>query len=110
MKKPVNLTVLVRGPKSDYPYLRIGELAVRCGTHPGLVHRFVRLGLVDPVDMRGEPEQWLFERDAVSLIAKIIRLRNDLGINYSGIGVVIELLERIHQLENRIHELESRRF
>jgi MerR family transcriptional regulator/heat shock protein HspR len=110
MKKQVNLPVLVRGTGSDDPYLRTGELAVRCRTHPALVYRFVRLGLVDPIDMRGEPEQWLFERDAISLIAKIIRLRNDLGINYSGIGVVIELLERIHQLENRIHELESRRF
>jgi MerR family transcriptional regulator/heat shock protein HspR len=110
MKKQVNLPVLVCGTGSEYPYLRIGELAVRCRTHPGLVHRFVCLGLVDPVDMRGEPEQWLFDRDAVSLIAKIIRLRNDLGINYSGIGVVIDLLERIHQLENRIQELESRRF
>jgi hypothetical protein len=42
----------------------------------------------------------------VPLIAKIIRLRNELGINYSGVGVVLELLERINTLENRIRELE----
>ena len=107
MKKRVNLPVLVNRTGFDHSYLRISEVAVCCRTHPGLVHRFVRLGLVDPVDMLGNPEQWLFERDAVPLIAKIIRLRNELGINYSGIGVVLELLERINKLENRIRELES---
>jgi hypothetical protein len=66
MKKQVNLPVLVRGTGPDYPYLRIGELAVCCQSHPDMVQRFVRLGLVDPVDMRGEPEQWLFKGDAIS--------------------------------------------
>lgn len=107
MKRKAYLPVLVKRTRTDYPYLKISEVAVRCRTHPGLVHRFVRLGLVDPVDARGNPEQWLFKRDAVPLIAKIIRLRNELGINYSGVGVVLELLERINKLENRIRELES---
>ncbi len=107
MKRQLNLPVLVKQTDPDRPYLRIGEVAVRCQTHPGLVHRFVRLGLVDPVDTRGTPEQWLFENEAVPLIAKILRLRNDLGVNYSGVGVVLELLERITALENRVRELES---
>ncbi len=106
MKRQVNLPVLVKGTGHDRPYLRISEVAVRCRIHPGLVHRFVRLGLVDPVYTRETPERWLFESDAVPLIAKIIRLRNELGVNYSGVGVVLELLERINTLENRIREFE----
>ena len=106
MKRRANLPVLVRHTGRDHPYLRIGEVALRCRTHPGLVHRFVRLGLVDPIDTRGTPEQWLFENEAVPLIAKILRLRNELGVNYAGVGVVLELLERINTLENRIRELE----
>jgi hypothetical protein len=66
----------------------------------------VRLGLVDPIDTSGTPEQWLFENEAVPLIAKILRLRNELGVNYAGVGVVLELLDRINTLENRIRELE----
>jgi len=107
MKRQVNLPILVKRTGPDRPYLRISEVAVRCRIHPGLVHRFVRLGLVDPVDTRETPEQWLFESEAVPLIAKIIRLRNELGINYSGVGVVLELLERINTLEDRVRELES---
>jgi len=75
--------------------------------HPGLVDRFVRLGLVDPVDLNDEPEQWRFDRYVVPQINKIIRLRNELGINYSGIGVILDLLERIDFLETRIRDLEK---
>ncbi|RLC33854.1 MAG: hypothetical protein DRH32_00170 [Deltaproteobacteria bacterium] len=107
MKRRVNLPVLVKYNGPYRPYIGIREVAMRCRTHPGLVHRFVRLGLVDPVDTHGRPEQWLFRSEAVPLIAKIIRLRNELGINYSGVGVVLDLLERINTLENRIRELES---
>ena len=107
MKRHVNLPIVVKRSGLDRRYLRVGEVAVRCRIHPGLVHRFVRLGLVDPIDTRERPERWLFESEAVPLIAKIIRLRNELGINYSGVGVVLELLERINALENRIRELES---
>jgi len=62
---------------------------------------------VDPVDLNDEPEQWRFERDVVPQINKIIRLRNELGINYSGIGVILDLLERIDFLETRIRDLEN---
>lgn len=106
MKRRANLPVLVKHTGPDHSHLRIGEVAVRCRTHPGLVHRFVRLGLVDPIDTSGTPEQWLFENEAVPLIAKILRLRNELGVNYAGVGVVLELLDRINTLENRIRELE----
>ena len=44
-------------------------------------------------------------KEAAFLVRKIIRLRNELGINYSGVGVVLELLSRIEILEARIREL-----
>jgi len=107
MKRRANLPVLLRYSRSSISYLRLSEVAIRCMVHPGLVDRFVRLGLVDPVDLNDEPEQWRFERDVVPQINKIIRLRNELGINYSGIGVILDLLERIDFLETRIRDLEN---
>ncbi|GEM_PF-660679 len=108
MKPHANLPVLVNCTGSGYPYLRIREVAVHCRIHPDLVDRFVSLGLIDPVNSGGREESWLFQREVIPLVQKIIRLRNELGINYSGIGVVLDLLDRIHALEARIREMERR--
>jgi len=90
-------------------FVRRREIVCLCGVHPDLVDRLADLGLVDPVgrdDFDGEP---LFDREAVPLIDKILRLRKELGVNYAGMGVVLELLSRIEKLEARIRELEGRR-
>ena len=90
------------------PYVSLNEVASRCGVHPELIERFVYIGLIDPSgrDTNGE---LLFRIEVVPLIRKIIRLRNHLGINYAGIGLVLELMTRIEELENRLEELLSDR-
>jgi len=78
------------------------EVVSRCGIHPGLLDRFVRLGLVDTVGRDRRSGEWFFSMEAVPRIRKIMRLRRDLGINYPGIAVVLELLRRIEDLESRL--------
>jgi len=95
------------GENSGERYLRISEVASRCEAHPDLVLRFVRLGLIEPVYPAEKSKQLLFRREVVPLIAKINRIRNELGINYLGVGVVLELLERIEQLERQVRELQG---
>ncbi len=82
------------------------ELACRSGLHPELIERFMRLGLIEYSDQSqdGEP---LFDSGVLLLIRRIIRLRNELGVNYAGIGVILELMSRLEALEARIRELES---
>ncbi len=86
--------------------LTIRELAYSCGVHPELVSRLVTLGLLDPIGQSVDNEM-LFEAGAVLLLRKIMRLRHDLGINYAGIGVVLELMERMEKMEERVRELEA---
>jgi hypothetical protein len=88
-------------------YISLREISMLCDVHPGFIDRLIRLGLIDPVRKEGERHEWIFQTAAVPLIKKIIRLRNELGINYSGIGVVLNLLSRIEVLETRIRNLES---
>jgi MerR family transcriptional regulator, heat shock protein HspR len=88
------------------PHLTRSEVAYRCGLHPDLVERLVSLGLIDYVerDINGDA---LFRVDVVPLIRRIMRLRNQLGVNYAGIGVILELMARIESLESHIQELET---
>jgi hypothetical protein len=75
----------------------ITTLAHDAGLHPELVRRFVALGLIEPGD---------HSPDAVARLARAMRLRRDLGLNYAGAVLASELLTRIEQLEARLRQYE----
>lgn len=89
-------------------YLKSEDVASQCGLHPELIDRFVCLGLIDPVTRDPSDGSWLFEEAVIPIVKKIVRLRNELGINYAGIGVVLDLLSRLEALEERVRILEER--
>jgi chaperone modulatory protein CbpM len=85
-----------------YPLLQPQRLsaetvATRTGLHPEMVRRFVALGLID-ASRDASGRLWL-TRDAVVAVARIRRLHDDLCLNYAAIGLVLDLLDRIAQLE-----------
>jgi DNA-binding transcriptional MerR regulator len=78
--------------------LRLDAFARRGGLHPDTVRRFVALGLLTgQQDLRGE--LW-FEPSELVTVARIQRLRVGLGLNYAAIGLVLDLLDRIEELES----------
>lgn len=80
------------------PGMRLDEFARRCGMHPDVVRRLVALGLLRcREDARG---QLSFEPSALATVARIQRLRTGLGLNYAAIGLVLDLLDRIDELES----------
>ncbi len=89
------------------PYCTLGEVAYRAGLHPELVERFIRLGLIEFTET-GDGGEMLFDASVVPLIRRIMRLRNQLGVNYAGVGVILELLSQLDIMESRIEELERR--
>jgi hypothetical protein len=77
------------------------------GIHPEMAHRLVALGLLEPVcDSAGEP--W-FGRDQLLAVARILRLRAGLGLNYSSLGLVADLLDRVADLESQLRMTSTRR-
>ncbi len=107
VEKRQYLTVRFRRTAGFSTYLTTTEVASHCGIHPELIERFVNLGLIDP---SGQTEgEFMFRFEVVPLVRKIIRLRNHLGINYAGIGLVLELMTRIEELENRLQRLMEER-
>ncbi|HWX95692.1 MAG TPA: chaperone modulator CbpM [Solirubrobacteraceae bacterium] len=78
----------------------VDVLARDAGVHPEIVRRFVQLGLLEP--RGGTSAAPLFGPQDALLIARAMRLRRDLGVNYAGAVLASELLTRIDELEQRL--------
>jgi hypothetical protein len=79
------------------PRLPLGGFARRAGLHPELVRRFVALGLLEATRDRAG-ELWLDPAE-LARVARVQRLRAGLPLNYASIGLVLDLLDRIEELE-----------
>lgn len=78
------------------------EVAARCGLHPALVERLVALGLIEPMEDKSNR----FPPDVTLRLQRAMRLRRDLGLSYNGAALVLELLDRIDDLERRLEQYE----
>ncbi|WP_113703785.1 chaperone modulator CbpM [Nonomuraea lactucae] len=86
--------------------LDLDSYARATGLHPQAVRRLVTLGLLEPTrNARGE---LCFAPSQVATAARIQRLHEGLSINYAAIGVVIDLLDRIEELEAALRGLPRR--
>ena len=77
--------------------LTLTELANVCECHPDQVRAWLQVGVIDVAGRRGE--QLLFRRHAAARMARALRLRDDLGIGLHALGLVLDLLERVDELE-----------
>jgi hypothetical protein len=76
--------------------LPVEQFAAACGLHPQLVVRLVVLGLLDAHTHAGVLR---LPAGQVDRAARIVRIRTGLGLNYTAVGVVLDLLDRIEELE-----------
>jgi DNA-binding transcriptional MerR regulator len=76
------------------------DLARESGLHPDVVRVLVALGLLEP--RAGTTVAPMFRRQDAPLLARAVRLRADLGLNYAGAVLACELLARIDELERRL--------
>ncbi|MDT4893449.1 MAG: chaperone modulatory protein CbpM [Pseudonocardiales bacterium] len=96
------LTVLPRGSR-----LELEAFAARGGVHPELVQRLVALGLLEAA--RDADGRLWFAPDQLAALARIRRLRAGLQLNYAGLGLVVDLLDRIERLERALRTQRGRR-
>jgi DNA-binding transcriptional MerR regulator len=92
--------------RRDSERLTLDRLAADAGMHPALVERFVACGLITPVAWQGGA--LLFEASTVLRLRTIARLRDNLGINVAGIAVIMDLLDRLRDLQRANELLRSR--
>jgi DNA-binding transcriptional MerR regulator len=95
-----HIRLRVYSPSEDVRY-DLDTLARLADLHPALVSQYVKWGLLDPVGDAGE-EGWWFDDRSLHLLRKIQRLRQELGVNLNGVGVVLELLQQIEELQREL--------
>jgi hypothetical protein len=77
--------------------LALDPFARATNLHPQLVRRLVELGLLDAThDAHGE--LW-FDPAQLAAAARLQRLRAAFALNYAALGLVVELLDRLADLE-----------
>ena len=86
--------------RTEHSLLTLEDLASAAGLRPELVDTFVRYRLVEAITNTGSCP--LFSVSSVERLQRILRLRHDLGVNLAGVGVILEMAERIENLQREI--------
>lgn len=81
-------------------------LATRAEMHPAVVERLIECGLIRPVPSVGATS--LFEVSTILRLRSIKRLRGELGINLQGVAAVLDLVERLRNLEHENASLRAK--
>lgn len=77
--------------------LDLDSFARATDLHPELVRRLVALGLLDV--RRDEAGNMWFPPSQIAAAYRLQRLRAGLSLNYASLGLVVDLLDRISNLE-----------
>jgi chaperone modulatory protein CbpM len=80
------------------PYLlSLDSYARLTGVHPDMVLRMVAMGLLE-VSRDGQGRLW-FDPTQVRAMARIQRLHLGLSLSYTSLGLIVDLLDRVSELE-----------
>src|SRR4051812_10191398 len=78
--------------------LTLEAMAEILGARPGLILHLARLGVIEPVEIREQMP--IFQRRTIVRIRRMQRLRRDLGVNFTGAAIILDLTERLIALEH----------
>ena len=81
-------------------------VAETVGARRSLVVRLARQGLIESVDSGADEP--LVPRRVVVQLRRMQRLRRDLGVNFAGAAVILDLVGRIEQLNRELAEMHRR--
>ncbi len=89
--------------KEKRPLYMISVVAEMFHVHPQTLRTYEREGLLRP--SRTEGNTRLYSEDDVERIELILRLTKDLGVNLAGVGVILNMRERMAEMEQTMNEV-----
>jgi len=81
-------------------------VAEMLGARRSLVLRLARQGLIETHE--SGTDEPLLPRRVVFQLRSMQRLRRDLGVNYSGAAIILDLVKRIEQLNAELIDMQRR--
>jgi chaperone modulatory protein CbpM len=87
--------------------LTLHELCLICGLEDQLVIELVSVGVIEASGPG--PQEWRFTTQALDRSRKALRLHRDLGIEWQGLALALDLLEEVDRLRARVALLERQR-
>ena len=85
--------------------LTLSELCQVCRVPEEQVYELVAEGVVEPLN--GEASHWRFQASCVRRVHSAVQLHQDLGINWAGAALALDLLDELEVLRARIRRLEE---
>ena len=86
--------------------LTFDAVAKTVGAKRSLVVRLAKQGLLETVE--SETNELLMPRHAIMQLRRMQRLRRDLGVNFAGAAVILDLVGRIEQLNRELADMHRR--
>jgi MerR family transcriptional regulator/heat shock protein HspR len=87
-------------------FFAISVAARMLGVHAQTLRAYERQGLLAPSRTKGRIR--LYSIDDIRRAQQIRRLIEDLGVNLAGVEVILQLTERIRDLEEELQQLRQR--
>jgi len=87
--------------KSKGAYM-ISSVAEMYGIHPQTLRLYEREGLLKP--SRTEGNTRLYTDEDLERLEFILTLARDLGVNISGIAIILQMRERMEQMQNEMQQ------
>lgn len=89
-------------PKKQKKYYHISNVARMYDIHPQTLRLYEREGLLTP--SRSEGNTRLYSEEDLQQLEVILSLTRDLGVNLAGVEVVMNMRERLEQIEKEVNE------
>lgn len=92
-----------RRREPEKKYVMISAVSERFGIHPQTLRLYEREGLINPHRSAGNTR--LYDRRTLERLEQILTLTRDLGVNLAGVEVILNLQDRMAQMEAEVDRL-----
>ena len=83
--------------------LTLAELTRACAVHAELIIELVDEGVLAPIGR--EPHRWRFTGVHMRRARMALRLQRDLGVNFAGAALALQLLDEVEALRARLRAM-----